>query len=250
MPRGFLPPASPGLSYPITVPPPGDFAEGDADLLSKVGTNMAVAEALTEGRVPSPLSRAYMFYTALFGRSLAMTGNDAGPPPPGAETDADRLANEGRRALQTRARATFRGLCAAFALRDALGIEIALRRIPLVAGEQGLARVLIPNLRTGPGGAAYWQAMRVFTVRAVADAGSRPEVLAGLSPLTGLFPAAKPPGRALASVFWYDPTAGIWRDAFPSAAISVARGWICSWRTFSSPEDTIETTGDTSCRKA
>ncbi len=211
MPRGFLPPASPGLSYPITVLPPGDFAEGDADLLSKVGANMAVAEAQTEGRVPSPLSRAYMFYTALFGRSLAMTGNDVPGAPP-AESDADRLANEGRRALQTRARATFRGLCAAFALRDALGLEIALRRIPLVADGQGLARVLLPNLRTGPGGAAYWQAMRVFTVRAVADAGSRPEVLAGLSPLTGLFPAARPPGRALAGVFWYDPAAGVWRD--------------------------------------
>ncbi|HEX8298792.1 MAG TPA: hypothetical protein VF594_06485 [Rubricoccaceae bacterium] len=213
MPRGFLPPASPGLSYPITTPPPADFAEGDADLLSKVGANMAVAEAQTEGRVPSPLSRAYMFYTALFGRSLAMTGNDAGAPgAPPPESDADRLANEGRRALHARARATFRGLCAAFALRDALGLDIALRRIPLVSDGQGLARVLIPNLRTGPGGAAYWQAMRVFTVRATADAGSRPETLAGLSPLTGLFPAAKPPGRALASVFWYDPTAGVWRD--------------------------------------
>ncbi len=216
MPRGFLPPASPGTSYPIVSPPPADFAEGDADLLSKIGTNMAVAEAQTEGRVPSPLSRAYMFYTALFGRSLAMTGNDAGAPgsPPAGtpEADADRLANEGRRALHTRARATFRGLCAAFALRDALGLDIALRRIPLVADGQGLARVLIPNLRTGPGGPGYWQAMRVFTVKAREDAGSRPEVLAGLSPLTGLFPAAKPPGRALAGVFWYDPVTGVWRD--------------------------------------
>ncbi len=215
MPRGFLPPAAPGTSYPIVSPPPADFAEGDAALLSQIGTNMAVAEAQSEGRVPSPLSRAYMFYTALFGRSLAMTGNDGGPgaPPPGsAEADADRLANEGRRALQTRARATFRGLCAAFALREALGLDIALKRIPLLADGQGLARVLIPNLRTGPGGAAYWQAVRLFTVRASGDAGARPEVLAGLSPLTGLFPAAKPPGRALAGVFWYDPATGVWRD--------------------------------------
>ena len=216
MPRGFLPPASPGTSYPIVTPPPADFAEGDAALLSQVGSNMAVAEAQTEGRVPSPLSRAYMFYTALFGRSLAMTGNDPGAPAAGAAAgaaaDADRLATEGRRALQTRARATFRGLCAAFALRDALGLEIALRRVPLVADDRGLARVLLPNLRTGPGGAAYWQAVRLFTVRAPADAASRPEVLAGLSPLTGLFPAARPPGRALAGVFWYDPATGAWRD--------------------------------------
>lgn len=210
MARSFLPPASPGTSYPIVTPPPADFAEGDAALLSQVGSNMAVAEAQTEGRVPSPLSRAYMFYTALFGRSLAMTGNAAGGA---ADTpDADRLANEGRRALQTRARATFRGLCAAFALRDALGLDVALRRVPLVADDRGLARVLLPNLRTGPGGAAYWQAVRIFTVRARADAGSRAEVLAGLSPLTGLFPAARPPARSLAGVFWYDPATGTWRD--------------------------------------
>jgi hypothetical protein len=203
MARGFLPPPTPGTSYPISASPAGDFAHEDDGLLTRIGANMGVAEAQTEGRVPSPLSRAYMFYTALFGQSLEMTGN--------ADEDAA-LGGEGRRVLRDRARGAFRGLCAAFALRDALGLEIALRRIPLVHDADPIARVLVPTLNAAPGGVAFWQAVRLFTVRSRIEAGAAPEVLAGLSPLTAVFPAASPPQHSLAALFWFDAATGTWRD--------------------------------------
>ena len=203
MARSFLPPPSPGTSYPVQSAN-GRFSEGDAGLLSQVGANMAVSEAQTEGRVPSPLSRAYMFYTALSGESLAMTGNQ----------DEGYLAAEGRRVLREKARATFRGVAAVFALRDALGLTVDLRAVPITQVADPVARVLGPNLNGAPGGPTYWQNVRLFTVRAGSGAA---QVLGGLSPLTSFFPAANPPSQALAGVFWYTPPSaqsptGTWND--------------------------------------
>lgn len=219
MARTFLPPPSPTSKGYAVDPSPGGFHRADAGLLSEVGANMAVSEAQTEGRVPTPFSRAYMFYMALAGRALATAGN--------VPDDADASAGAGREALRLKARATFRGVCAVFALREALGLEIDVRRVTLLPEDDRLARLLLPTLHGAPGGEGAWRPMRLFTVRRKGDT-ARPEVLGAFSPLTGVFPAANAPHRALTGVFWYEAPAeqgadDVWRDASgterPPAAI-------------------------------
>jgi hypothetical protein len=83
--------------------------------------------------------------------------------------------------------------------------------VPLVTDRDALSRVLVPNLNAAPGGRAFWDRARFFTVRPAGDPGPG-EVLAGLSPLTALYPAATPPRRALAGVFWYAAATGTWYD--------------------------------------
>ncbi len=233
MPRAFLPRPAPGTSYPIAPSRPGDFAAEDAALLATIGRNMGVARARSEGRVPNPASRAYAFYAALFGLALSQVGNQP------AEAESDRLVREGREGLQVRARAQFRGLCAVFALREALGLTVRLESVQLTRERDAFSRVLVPNLNAAPGGRPCWNRARFFTVQAP---GGPPEVLAGLSPLTAIYPAATPPRTALAGVYWFDGETGTWYDptgpelapdrgvfTLPPATAGLVRGALKRW---------------------
>ncbi len=208
MTRTFLPrPANPASTYAVDASA-GNFHDADWPLLSEIGANMDVAEAQTEGRVPTPLSRAYMFYTALAGRALQKAGNE--------RPDDGTGGGQGREALRMKARATFRGLCAVFALRDALGLELGVRQVTLSRQDDRFSKLLLDTLHSAPGGPSFWQPMRLFTLRLAGTHAPR-EILGGLSPLTGLFPAANAPRRSLAGVFWYEAPpekneAGVWVD--------------------------------------
>ena len=191
MSRKFLPPGQFGIPSPRT----GDFTHADADLLHRIGSQMHVKEARTEGRVPTPISRAFTFYADLFNRGLY---DDGAADPAG---DGAPAVSPGRADLQAEARRTFRGMLAVFALRETLGLQIAPESITLSPQADALSSVLVPALSTAPGGAGFWNPVRLYTVRE----GSGPaEVLAGRSPLTGFFPAAKAP-RALRGLYWYAP---------------------------------------------
>lgn len=246
--RTFLPrPANPASTYAVDASA-GNFHDADWPLLSEIGANMDVAEAQTEGRVPTPLSRAYMFYTALAGRALQKSGNE--------RPDDGTGGGQGREALRMKARATFRGLCAVFALRDVLGLDLGVRQVTLSGQDDRFSKLLLDTLHSAPGGASFWQPMRLFTLRLAGTHAPR-EILGGLSPLTGLFPAANAPRRALAGVFWYEappekneddkwvdtegrerPPAATWHDPTaatgPAAEVSpqtrmAVRGAIARW---------------------
>ena len=197
MARIFLPSPVPGQTHGLPDSAPGAFVETGAGLLERIGERMAVRQAHTEARVPSPTSRAYTFYAALSGRSLS----DNGEP-----DQAEAAAGMGQVHLRKRARAAFRGLCAVFALREALGLEVGVERVKLSADRAApsVSRALVAAFAGAPGGAAFWQTLRLVTVRQRRDDGAG-EVLGGLSPLTAVFPAASPPARALGGVYWYVP---------------------------------------------
>ena len=74
MARVFLPRPVPGTQHKVPTNASGAFVEAGAALLGQIGRDMAVAQARTEARVPSPTSRAYTFYAALSGRALAQDG--------------------------------------------------------------------------------------------------------------------------------------------------------------------------------
>jgi hypothetical protein len=152
-----------------------------------------VDKARSEGRIPSPFSRSFIFYLNLHGKGLrteAASGNE--------EVQLDR----GRELLQVEARRTFRGLCAAFALRKVLALNIRQTGVVLNPAGRRLERVLATTLEAAPRGKDYWNPLRFYTIQQGPD--DAQEVLAGLSPLTVLAPAARQP-RRLSALFWYDP---------------------------------------------
>lgn len=195
--RKFLPAHT--QDYAIPDPRPDHFTPGRATLLEDIGRKMNVARARTEGRIPSPFSRAFVFSLNLFGRGLG----------DGAGDDDDRVQGKGRQFLQTQARRTFRGLCAAFALRKALQLHVVLDSAEVIMGRNTFEDVLLPSIDSGPRGAEFWNPIRFYTV--TQDERDRAEVLCGISPLSGIYPAAAPPGR-LRSLFWYDADTGTWYD--------------------------------------
>jgi len=184
----FLPPGGP---YPVT-PQKGDFASGSSELLEQIGSAMEVKRAPTQGRIPSPVSRAYLFYANLFLRSLGDADD---------RNDDDAFtASAGRKDLQSEARRTLRGLLATFALRNVLGLNIGFRSVQL--SEQAaddISQVLVPALKATPGGEHLWNPVQFYTLQT----NGTTEVLAGRSPLTGIYPAATPPTR-LTGVYWYE----------------------------------------------
>ena len=189
----FLPPGGP---YP-PVPRDGDFTTGSADVLEHIGSAMDVRQAHTHGRIPSPVTRAYMFYANLFLRSI-------GDADDRLDDDQQLEASRGRKALQDEARRTLRGLLATFALRDVLDLEIRFKRIRLQEnGTDKIGSVLVPALKASPGGDRMWNPVELYTVRANGSA----QVLAGRSPLTGIYPAATPPSN-LSGLYWYEYDAG------------------------------------------
>jgi hypothetical protein len=184
----FLPP---GGSYPVT-PKKGDFATGSPELLEQIGSAMEVRRASTPGRIPSPVSRAYLFYANLFLRSLDDTDDQA--------DNEDFTASAGRKDLQDEARRTLRGLLATFALRDVLNLTLRHRRVRLTKqAADDISQVLVPALNATPGSEHLWNPVRFYTLQT----NGTEEVLAGRSPLTGLYPAATPPTR-LAGLYWYE----------------------------------------------
>jgi hypothetical protein len=194
MSRQLLPPPG-GDAFGIAAPQNGAFTRNDAGLLQRLGAGIHVREAATEGRVPSPVSRAFTFYANLFQRALlddGVVGGDGAP---------DGVVPEmaGRQRLKDEARRTFRGMLTVFALREVLGLQITPGSINLNQASDTVSRVLVPSLNAVPGGAAFWNPVRLYLI---AEGDGRPEVFAGRSPLTGFFPSAKAP-RGLTGLYWY-----------------------------------------------
>lgn len=192
--RQFLPDSDD--DYAIPQRNPDGFTEGKANLLQDIGQKMNVNLARSEGRIPSPFSRAYLFYLNFFATGLGEGSDD---------TQTDR----GRELLQKQARRTFRGIAATFALREALDLNIELHAVDLSQDGEPVEALLRPATIGAPRDPSYWNPVRFYTVQSDADA-SR-EVLAGQSPLTGLYPAASPPS-GLNSLYWYDSSTGTWYD--------------------------------------
>lgn len=195
----FLPPSA--QDYGVAAPREHDFTHNDESLLSRIGTRMTIPKAQTQGRAPSPVSRAYLFYTALFQQSI---DDDAGP-----DDEPDMLEGLGWKALHTEARRTFRGMLAVFALRNVLNLDISFRMVELLQGDDDdLSTLLLSALQSAPGGEDFWREMKFYTVRV----GDGPEeVLAGRSPLTTLYPSARQPER-LTGLYWYDVETQTWYD--------------------------------------
>ena len=184
----FLPPGGPFPPQPQN----GDFTDGPPDLLEQIGSAMKVRRAATEGRIPSPVSRAYLFYANLFLRSL-------GDADDRSDTDPDVTASKGRKELQNEARRTLRGLLATFALRDVLDLDIGFKSVRLSKkATDSINQVLVPALDATPGGQSLWNPVQFYTLRV----NGTEEVLAGRSPLTGLYPSATPPSQ-LTGLYWY-----------------------------------------------
>lgn len=199
--RKFLPPGGP---YQIADPKSGEFTAEDPELLQRIGDGIDVRNTQTRGRIPSPVSRAYMFYVNLFLRSL---GN-------GEDTDEEEQTlqvTSGRQSLQEQARRTFRGLLATFALRNVLDLDLDFQSVPISADAGPINEVLVPALQSTPGGTERWNPIQFYTIRT----NGTEEVLAGQSPLTGVFPSATPPEN-LMGLYWYDSEAdsesGRWYD--------------------------------------
>jgi hypothetical protein len=186
MSRKFLPAGEFGIESPRQ----GSFTPNDASLLGRLGSQMNVREALTEGRVPTPVSRAFTFYTNLFDKGIYDDGSGDGAP-----------TAPGRRNLQLRARQAFRGILATFALRDVLGFEIELKEVHLSPQTSDLGAGLSSALASAPGGEEFWNPVRLYTIR---EGNGPQEVFVGCSPLTGFFPAARAP-QALRGLYWYSP---------------------------------------------
>ena len=154
---------------------------------------MKVRRATTEGRIPSPVSRAYLFYANLFLRSLGDADDRQ------SDTDPDVAASKGRKELQNDARRTLRGLLATFALRDVLNLDIGFKSVRLSKqAADSINQVLVPALDATPGGQSLWNPVQFYTLRV----NGTEEVLAGRSPLTGLYPSATPPSQ-LTGLYWY-----------------------------------------------
>jgi hypothetical protein len=201
MPPRFLPRTI--HDYAIPYATPHDFTAGGPELMDDIGRKMSVDRASSEGRIPSPYSRGFVFATNLFGKGLR-------PPESG---DAPVTLDRGREMLQADARAAFRGVCAAFALRRALGLEIRFLQVPLADGADAVQRVLVETSHAAPRGGLWWNPLRLFTIRQseLVDA----EVFAGLSPVSAVYPAARKL-RRMRALFWYDVENGRWLD--PTAA--------------------------------
>jgi hypothetical protein len=182
--RYFLPAGE----YPITTTMPGSWTPHGKELLGEIATGMYRPEAATESRTPSPFSRAYQFYNALQGH--LGTG------------------------LQDKGREAFRGLSALFAFRHALRLNLALGVTPPLDGSAGdtgiFGRLLQPHLTAAPTGLAPNDQ---FGYLAIPRGDGTEVVLAGLSPLTLFFPAARALPDSLKQVlFWYDFEAHRWSD--------------------------------------
>lgn len=172
------------------------FISETQGLLADISKKMAIEPTTSEGRIPSPFSRAEMFRLDLY----KSPGDDAEETP---ET------------LSTSERA-FRGILTVFALRRALSLRVSVKGIELAKyahdtdGAGRFGRILYDFRESGPGvnPVDFWTSPRYYVID---YKDGTEEVLAGISPLTGLFPAASHPKR-LRLFYWYDHTTGKWWD--------------------------------------
>jgi hypothetical protein len=200
----FLPESTPGTEYSTPDSNPEDFSSQRGSLIEEIGRIMKVDKAGSEGRVPSPFSPAYMFHVYLYGykRGAAAPTSGATGTPTVPVVRADLAA------YRDKAKGIFRGICAAFALREVLGLDIKLKRMdPAEANPggdpEGIRRVLYSCMHTAPPAKVpdFWNPIRFYTVSARLSV--EEEVVAGLSPLTGFFPSASRM-RNFTALFWYD----------------------------------------------
>src|SRR6266545_4164225 len=111
----FLPPEAKGVAYAIQNNAQAAFRSEAASFMKEIAQKMAVEAVNDTGRIPSLMSRAYNFYIDLFPDNFAGGGTDQ---------------RTGRDVAQKRARRAFRGIVTLLALRDALGLEIKLKKFP------------------------------------------------------------------------------------------------------------------------
>ena len=214
MSRSFLPASSSDYAFPNPIHRELFSAQPDS-VLQDIPSKMDFTIGTTQGRLPSPFSRAYHFYFSLTGRSLD-------PANMGAANEDDEGPSEARELLKAKARAAFRGICAAFALRKDYDLEIELRQSSKVRGGQQLPKHLFTFLSRHYEGDKHAESWDPFVYYFLNGGTGRPNgVLAGFSPLTGFFPAAKSVPE-LQCLYWYnqnrvtrewdwnDPTAAEW----------------------------------------
>ncbi len=184
--RQFLPPPRKGAEYNLSQTRTTDWIAEDHAVLERIPGVMVQEEALTEGRLPSPFSRALQFYGSLRG--------DGGP------------------IVLEKARLAFRGLSALVALREMAGLDLRASlspslEDPSVSGSI-FAAMLRQHLAALPEGFAPGSQFAYLTLHS----GKESAVVAGVSPLTSLFPAARRlPANLAQPIFWYSPDGG-WTD--------------------------------------
>lgn len=196
MPRTFLPPPQPRQGFTLPQNQSRDFVGGPDSLFDDIHEKMAVADANSEGRAPSPFARVWQFRRNLAGA----TG-----------------ASEQARAVET-----FRGLLALFALRDFYHLDLTVDVTPSLVkdpakGATPLSRLFevhssyLPQPRQATL-ARFLYNQRLVFFRLKEPAGTPDTVVAGYSPLTLIYPAARSleRSRALKAIFWYDGDR--WRD--------------------------------------
>ena len=111
----FLPPEMKGVNYAIQNNAQTTFQSEAASFMKEIAQKMAVEAVNDTGRIPSLMSRAYNFYIDLFPENFAGGDADLGT---------------GRDVANKRARRAFRGIVSLLALRDAMGLEIKLKKFP------------------------------------------------------------------------------------------------------------------------
>lgn len=194
----FLPESIQDYAIPQALP--DDFTPGEAELLEDIGRKMNVKRASTEGRIPSPFSRAFVFYLNLFGQGFSF---DLAP-----EFEEQAL-DRGRSELQKEARSQLRGLLGAFIFRDALRLHVSHEAYMFNPNAGVVDRVLYEAVGAAPRGGRYWNPIQYYSFRSLDS--DTAQVVAGSSPLTALYPAAVPV-TGFQSAYWYDCNTGVWYD--------------------------------------
>jgi len=208
----FLPPlASVKHDYGIPVPATGQENEFGGQPIAliqdKIPRRMHFAHGTTEARVPTPFSRAYHFYFGLNGGFLLPEAAEQAEAQADLESTSE--ASKARRELRRRAEGAFRGICALFALRQVLQLSLELRQAASFATNHKksvLYGMFARHLRNDPH-RDIWDSPNYYVLT---DRDGSSQVLAGISPLTGFFPAAKALS-GMPSVYWYDAATG-WHD--------------------------------------
>jgi hypothetical protein len=191
------------------------FSRQRAGLAGDVGRWMNLRKATSEGRAPTPFSRAYMFYLHLTGNQLAPAAAVLvpGAAEAGQAQEDAAPADAHQAAYQKAARQAFRGICATLALRQVLELSIKMKAIdPGTLKGNSVAEGIDDARQTAPAPVSFWSSIRYLVVEYKTEGQGVPEqVLAGLSPLTAFFPSASPLTQ-LDQLYWYDPAEGKWYD--------------------------------------
>jgi hypothetical protein len=88
-------------------------------------------------------------------------------------------------------------------------LHVELDAVEIVQGRSTVETVLLPTIDSAPRGEEFWNPIRFYTVRL--GKRQRPEVLAGISPMTGIYPSAAGLDQ-LRVLYWYDADTDTWYD--------------------------------------